>query len=99
MSFVIHNLYIGSLEDADDVESMRRQNITRILSVGCSSSNNSCTVNTLSYEDILDKPEQPIIPILQETNEYIKKSITEGSAILVSSRKGLHLIPSKRLCN
>jgi hypothetical protein len=95
MSFVIRNLYIGSLEDADDVEAMKLKNITKLVSVGCSTSNTSCNVKILSFEDILDKPEQSIISILTETNEYIKNYIAEGSAILVSDSKELHFNPLK----
>ena len=95
MSFVIHDLYIGSLEDADNDEIMRLKNITKLVSLGCSTSNNSCAVKKLSFEDILDKPEQSIISILTETNEFIKNSIAEGSAILVSNSKNFTSIRLK----
>lgn len=96
MSFVICDLYIGSLEDADDVEAMKLKNITKLVSLGCSTSEDSGVVQKLSFENILDKPEQSIIPILTETNEFIKNSIVEGSATLVSDSEELHFNPTER---
>ena len=95
MSFVIHDLYVGSLEDADNDEAMRLKNIKKLVSLGCSTSNNSCAVKKLSFEDVMDKPEQSIVSILTETNEYIRDSIAEGSAILVSDSKNFTSIRLK----
>lgn len=85
MNFVVQNVYIGSLEDANDVESMVKAKITKIISVGCPSPSIMKSPDHLSFEDILDKPEQPILQILEETNSFLKRAFEDDSAVLVSA--------------
>ena len=84
MNLVRKNLYIGSLEDANDVESMRKFKVTRVISIGCPSPENDQLSECVTYLNILDTPEQSILGILQKTDEFIKVSISEDSAVLVS---------------
>ena len=86
MSLIIPNLYMGSYEDASDLKSLLAVNIKGILSVGCSA---HADVNfdihePLSYKDILDKPEQPILHLLEETSAFISRFLTNNTAVLVS---------------
>lgn len=83
MNLVRRNLYIGSLEDANDVERIRSTNIKRIVSIGCPTPTNDQLLEALTYPNILDTPEQSILGILQETDNFIKLSLAAGSAILV----------------
>jgi hypothetical protein len=83
MNIVIQNVYIGSLEDANDVESMVKAKITKIISVGCPSPTAMKSKDHLTFEGILDKPEQPIMQIFEETNRFLKKAFEGNSAVLV----------------
>ena len=86
MNLVKKNLYIGSLEDAKDIESMKNARITKIISIGCPSPRNELITERLTYEDILDTPEQSIIGILPETNEFIRNSLALDEPILVNDK-------------
>lgn len=86
MNAVIRNLYIGSLEDANDIESMKNAGIRRIISIGCPNPKNQLLLDHLVYENILDTPEQSIMGALPETNEFIKDSLASDRAILVSGQ-------------
>ena len=84
MNLVKRNLYIGSLEDANNVESMKNAGIAKIISIGCPSPKNELILEHLTYEDILDTPEQSIIGILSKTNEFIRDSLASDEPILVN---------------
>lgn len=86
MNIVIQNVYIGSLEDANDAESMAKAKITKIISVGCHSNSILKGSDHLSFESILDKPEQPILQIFEATNSFLKEAFVDDSAVLVSMR-------------
>jgi hypothetical protein len=85
MNIVVQKIYIGSLEDATDVESMVKAKITKIISVGCPSPTAMKSEDCLSFEGILDKPEQPILQIFEETNSFLKKAFEDDLAVLVSA--------------
>lgn len=89
MNIVTQSIYIGSLEDANDVESMLKANITKVISVGCPSPSTVTSLDCISFEGILDKPEQPILQILEETNSFLKRALEENSAVLVSEIVGI----------
>jgi hypothetical protein len=84
MTAILPNLYIGSQEDANDVNFIMSKGIMRIISIGCPSPNHTMILECLTYEEILDTPEQPILGILQEANLFIQASLTARFAVLVS---------------
>ena len=92
MNLVKRNLYIGSLEDANNVESMKNAGIAKIISIGCPSPKNELILEHLTYEDILDTPEQSIIGILSKTNEFIRDSLASDEPILVNDNSFIETV-------
>lgn len=97
MSLIIPNLYMGSYEDASDLKSLSAVNIKGIVSIGCSADVDidPNTFERLSYSDILDKPEQPILHIMEVTSAFVSRFLTYNSAVLVS-RNNIFFTPWRR---
>lgn len=98
MSLIIPNLYMGSYEDASNLRSLSAANIDGIVSIGCSTDADidPNTFERLSYSDILDKPEQPILHILEETATFVRRFLSNNSAVLVS-RNNIFFTPWRRM--
>ena len=102
MSLIIPNLYMGSYEDACDLISLSAVNVKGIVSIGCSTHADvgSNIYERLSYKDILDKPEQPILHLLGESCAFIDRFLKNNTAVLVSQtrKKNMSRITRFKFC-
>ena len=74
MNEVVSQLYIGSVEDANDTAALENCGIKFVISLGCNISLDS-TISHLSFPDISDSPETCILGILSKTDHYIASSL------------------------
>ena len=94
-SQILHWLYLGNFENAQDIKELRRNNITNILNCAIECKNKTLPKSiTELHLDVRDEPEFYIIKYFEKSNEFINKVRTEGGSILVHCKMGLSRSPS-----
>eukprot|EP01038_Epipyxis_sp_PR26KG_P011575 gene11575-15498_t len=77
MDRVIKNIYISSIECAGNDTLLEQNNITHLISVGCITPSQSVVDirNCLSFEHIMDSPDELIIRLFDITSKFIEHNL------------------------
>eukprot|EP00878_Enallax_costatus_P009919 GHUV01010356.1.p1 GENE.GHUV01010356.1~~GHUV01010356.1.p1 ORF type:complete len:259 (+),score=71.90 GHUV01010356.1:1009-1785(+) len=86
---VLPGLFLSSCEAEQDLQTLRKNDITHILQVGSELSPSHPDSFTYLKIDVLDKPFVDIVSHLAEAVQFIDQAISAGSAVLVHCRAGV----------
>ena len=88
-------LYLGTIDNARDVEDLKRNNITNILNVASECNNKKLPENINEFHlKIKDSSDYQVINYFDEANEYIEKCREKGSNLLVHCKYGVSRSPT-----
>lgn len=89
MTQVTPNLYIGSYEEASDLEWLKKRGITRIVNM--SEEHPNYFPNNFHYyrADAYDHPSQSLLRIFQEGYKFMIRGSMNGGTILVHCHAGI----------
>lgn len=83
MDEIIQGLFIGPWTVTNDKVYLEKNNIEKILSIGCDRSEVCLDIEGISYPNIADQPQEVILKILPETDKYISESLRADKKIFV----------------
>ena len=86
--FVYQNIFLGSLEAANDYKWLKENGITHILGM-IGYQHKYSDIEYLVYSDIDDDPTQNLIKYFSPTFEFIDRSFKTGGRVLVHCHAGI----------
>lgn len=90
MNQITENIYIGSLQDASNIDVLKTEGITHtVCCIGDYSPAEECT--NLIYLPIEDNPRQNIVPTVKAATRFITKALEENPSakILIHCQMGI----------
>lgn len=97
MSFIIDNLFLGDLEDANNEKFIKKNNIKYLVSVGEEFKKGILKNNFESGKNIIisvrDKDDEKIEKYFENCSEFIKKSLLRKENVLVHCAYGVSRSP------
>lgn len=88
-SLIFDNMYLGSVDHANNFELLRHLGITRVLSIGCKVDGKSAYIDEhVEIEDVLDDGADAIFPHFDKCVEFIRRGDAAGKKTLVHCQVG-----------